>query len=266
MSDTKDHYDDEAIQSLPESVKLSWGIIKPSRRGPKGELSIPKIVDTAVAIADQDGLSAVSMSRVAGALGFTTMSLYRYITSKEDLLLLMQDRVCPPPPEAEPDSGTGASKKHWRAEMQDYVQFCIKVFRDHPWFADIPIRSVPMMPGNLRIIDWMLRIMRGFPVNDFEKMSFVLLISSYARACGMIARDMDLVIKAGDSFSTFSGLSYTAALKQLITESNFPDLQPIVMSGAYTGEVESPIGDDLAFGLERILDGIEQYLEVRRQM
>ncbi|SDX57277.1 TetR/AcrR family transcriptional regulator [Paenibacillus sp. CF384] len=262
MADNKEPNDDEAIQSLPESVRLSWGIIKPSRRGPKGELSIPLIVDTAVAIADQDGLSAVSMSRVAGALGFTTMSLYRYITSKEDLLLLMQDRVCPLPPEADPD----APKKHWREEMQDYVQFCIKVFRDHPWFADIPIRSVPMMPGNLRIIDWTLRIMRGFPVNDFEKMSFVLLISSYARACGMIARDMDLVIKAGDSFSTFSGLSYTAALKQLITEGSFPDLHPIVMSGAYTGEVESPIGDDLAFGLERILDGIEHYLEVRRQM
>lgn len=250
--------DDEALKNLPNGVTLSWGIVKQPRRGPKGELSIPKIVEAAVAIADRDGLSAVSMSRVAQSLGFTTMSLYRYIKSKEDLLVLMQDAVCdiPIPPEG--------SQPDWREEMRDYVQACVRVFREHPWFADIPIKSIPLTPSNLRYIDWMLRIMRDFPINDFEKMSFVLLLSSYARACGMIQRDMDHVLKAGESIDSFNGLNYTAALKQLVKQDSFPNLYPILMSGAYTGETESPIGDDLDFGLERILDGIEHYLEVKR--
>lgn len=247
--------DDETINKLPPGVALSWGIVKRPRRGPKGELSVRKIVEAAIVIADRDGLAAVSMSRVAQSLGFTTMSLYRYITSKEDLLVLMQDAVCdiPIPPE-EPG-------KPWRQEMREYVWTCIGVFREHPWYGDIPITSVPLTPGNLQVIDWMLRIMRDFPLNDFEKMSFLLLTSSYSRACGLITRDMDRAIREGASPEAFSGVSYGAALRQLVKPDRFPSLYPILLSGAYTDEADNPIGDDLDFGLERILDGIAHYLQ-----
>ncbi len=249
-----DEIDEEIIQSLPSGVALSWGIIKQPSRGPKGELSIKKIVDAAIVIADRDGLAAVSMSKVAQSLGFTTMSLYRYITSKEDLLVLMQEAICdiPIPPEVE--------GKPWREEMREYVWACVDVFRKHAWYGDIPITSVPLTPNNLQVIDWMLRIMRDFPLNDFEKMSFLLLVSSYSRACGLIARDMDKAIRDGASPESFSGIPYADALKQLVKPDRFPNLHPILMAGAYTDEVENPIGNDLDFGLERILDGIEHYL------
>lgn len=253
--ETGDGIDEETLNRLPSGVTLSWGIVKQPRRGPKGELSVKKIVDAAIVIADRDGLAAVSMSRVAQSLGFTSMSLYRYITSKEDLLVLMQDAVCniPIPPEV--------AGKAWRLEMGEYVWACVDVFRKHPWYGDIPITSVPLTPGNLQVIDWMLRIMRDFPLNDFEKMSFLLLVSSYSRACGLIARDMDRAIREGASPETFSGLNYSSALKQLVKPDRFPYLHPILMSGAYTDEADNPIGDDLDFGLERILDGIEHYLQ-----
>jgi AcrR family transcriptional regulator len=195
------------------------------------------------------------MSRVAQSLGFTTMSLYRYVTSKEDLLVLMQDAICdiPIPPE---EKG-----KPWRQEIREYVWACVGVFREHPWYGDIPIMSVPLTPGNLQVVDWMLRIMRDFPLNDFEKMSFLLLISSYSRACGLIARDMDRAIREGGSPEAFNGASYGEALRQLVKPERFPNLHPIVMSGAYTDEADNPIADDLDFGLERILDGIEHYLK-----
>lgn len=249
---------DEALGKLPVGVRLSWGIVKKPSRGPKGELSIPQIVETAVAIADKDGLSAVSMSRVAGSLGFTTMSLYRYVTSKDDLILLMQDAICdiPIPPER--------SDVGWREEMGEFVRESVRVFREHPWYADFTIQSIPVSPNLLRVIDWALRIMKDFPLNDFEKMSFVLLLSSYARACGMIERDMNRLIKSGGSVDEFGGLHYTAALKELIEPESYPHVYPVLMSGAYTGEAENPIGDDLDFGLERILDGIEQYVEMKR--
>jgi len=254
---THDETDHEAVKKLPPGVALSWGLVKQSRRGPKGELSIPQIVEAAIAIADKDGLSAVSMSRVAAALGFTAMSLYRYISGKDELLLLMQDAVCdiPVPPEEETDAD-------WRASMREYVRASIHIIRKHPWFVDIPISGVPITPNNLRIVDWALRLLRNFPLNDYEKMSIVLLVSSYARACGMIMRDMERAIRAGTSPGAFSGLEYTAALKQLVTAERFPDLYPVVMSGAYTGENESDntVGNDFDFGLERILDGIEFYL------
>jgi AcrR family transcriptional regulator len=250
--------DHEVDENLPRGVALSWGLVTPPKRGPKRELSIERIVEAAVAIADKDGLDAVSMNRVATSLGFTTMSLYRYIPSKDDLLLLMQDAVCDLPIPPEDDS------PDWRESMREYVRACIGAFRDHPWFGDIPISGVPITPNNLKIVDWALRSTRNLPLSQYEKMAIVLLLSGYARWCGMIQRDMDRALQSGASPGAFSGVDYTAALKQLVTPERFPDLHPVVMSGAYTEENEDEERvNDFDFGLERILDGIEHYLATK---
>ncbi|MFC4596828.1 TetR/AcrR family transcriptional regulator [Cohnella hongkongensis] len=249
-----------ALQKLPHAAKLSWGLVKPSTRGPKGELSVRKIVDAAIAIADRDGLAAVSMNRVAASLGFTTMSLYRYLSSKDDLLLLMYDAVS----DIELPERTNGD---WRAEMRAYVRVCVEVFVRHPWFGDIPVTTIPIMPNTLKIIDWLMGTMRSFPLNEHEKMSILLLLSSYSRSVGIISRDFDQALKAGADPDTFNGLEYSAALKQLVQPESYPYLHPLVMSGTYAGEneQESTVGDDFDFGLERILDGIQRYLDAKRK-
>ena len=78
---------------LPRVLQLLWGLDAPGRRGPKPALSLHQIGAAAVRIADAEGLGAVSMSRVAGELGYTTMSLYRYVESKDDLLYEIYHRV-----------------------------------------------------------------------------------------------------------------------------------------------------------------------------
>ncbi|MFC4619472.1 TetR/AcrR family transcriptional regulator [Camelliibacillus cellulosilyticus] len=249
--------DDGMEKQLPRGVALSWGLVEPPKRGPKRELSIKEIVNAAIEIADKDGLSAVSMNRVASSLGFTAMSLYRYIPSKDDLILLMQDAVCdiPIPPKK--------SGKEWREALRVYVKACIKVFRDHPWFGDTPIFGTPITPNNLQVIDWVLREMRDLPLNDYEKMSFILLLSGYARSTGILERDMDRALQSGSSEDAFSGRAYTAALKQLVTPDRFPYLYQLVDSGVYTEENTelNNVGNDLDFGLERILDSIETYIK-----
>ena len=76
---------------LPRGIALAWGVAATPQRGPKREMSVERIVDAAVELADVDGLGAVSMAAVAAKLGFTPMSLYRYVSAKDDLLLLMQE-------------------------------------------------------------------------------------------------------------------------------------------------------------------------------
>jgi AcrR family transcriptional regulator len=241
---------------LPRGVALSWGLVKQPQRGPKREMSIKQIVDAAVSIADKEGLSSVSMNRVAASLGFTTMSLYRYIPSKDDLLLLMQEAACD---RVLPERMEG---EHWRESLQKFVPAIMAVYREHSWFGDIPISGVPITPNNLRVVDWALGAMDGLRLNHNEKMSVILLLSSYARASGMLVRDIESALRAGASPGAFSGLDYSAALKQLVTPERFPNLHPVVMSGAYTGENEEDhtVLNDFDFGLERILDGIEYYL------
>src|SRR6478735_7332477 len=175
---------DDAAEALPRAVALSWGVAEAPQRGPKRELSIERIVDTAIAVADAEGLAAVSMSRIASELGFTTMSLYRYVTGKDDVLALMQDAVCGVPI---PDE---AVDHDWRTGLRRWAMATIEVIEEHPWFPDIPISGVPLMPNNLAVLDWGLREMRSLPLTDAEKMSTALLLSSYARAVGVVERDV----------------------------------------------------------------------------
>jgi AcrR family transcriptional regulator len=246
---------DEVEEALPRAVALSWGVAERPQRGPKRELSIERIIDTAVSIADHEGLGAVSMSRIATELGFTTMSLYRYVTSKDDVLALMQDAVCDVPIPAEDDRGTD-----WRSGLRRWSMASIEVIQAHPWFPDIPISGIPLMPNNLAVLDWGLREMRDLPLTDAEKMGTALLLSSYARAAGVVERDVRRSRETGAQ-PPQNGEALTAALAELVTPERFPDLAPLVASGGYADDEDEQ--DDFAFGLERILDGIERYIAAR---
>src|SRR5688572_30415165 len=100
---------------LPPALAAVWGLRERPRRGPKPGLTLDAIVDAAVALADADGLGAVSMSRVAEKLGFTTMSLYRHVSSKDELLMLMMEAaIGAPTPSADP-------APNWRAAMETFA-------------------------------------------------------------------------------------------------------------------------------------------------
>src|SRR6187431_2667513 len=178
---------------LPRGVALAWGIAAHPQRGPKRELSIERIVDAAVEIADAEGLGAVSMSRVAASLGFTTMSLYRYVTSKDDLILLMQEEatlVAVPPDDS--------VERDWRDGVTAWVLAMRAAYREHPWLVDIPISGAPITPNSLTLVDWFLREVRDLPLTDAEKMSALLLVTSYARATSAQDRDLRAAAAASD--------------------------------------------------------------------
>ncbi|MFB7142354.1 TetR/AcrR family transcriptional regulator [Gottfriedia sp. NPDC056225] len=247
---------------LPQGVAISWGVASKPQRGPKRELSIEQIVGAAIEIADRDGIEAVSMNRVATSLGYTTMSLYRYIPSKDDLLLLMQEAA------SKDANFTSNSDMDWRSKMREYFRTNMEVFQKHHWFADIPISGVPITPNQLKFVDYALYTMRDLPLNDYEKMSFVLLLSGYSRWCGTIVSDMLKSIKSGKSENAFNGVEFGDALKKLVTPEQFPDLYPVIMSNVYIEDhpENNPIGNDFEFGLERILDGIEHYIKLKEQV
>lgn len=239
---------------LPARIALAWGVAERPERAPKRELSIERIVDAAIEIADAEGLAAVSMAKVAQSLGFTTMSLYRYVTSKDDLLLLMQESVLDveyPPPHDPAD---------WRGELREWAQFTTAVFLSHPWFLDIPITGAPLTPNNLRGADAGLRALRSTPLDEEESMSVILLLSGYARNAARLESDLARAVGEGGGGATVEGSPFAVALRGLVDEVRFPYLRPLVVSGAYGAEGQI---DDTAWGLERILDGLEVYVDAR---
>lgn len=242
---------------LPHAVALSWGVAELPQRGPKRELSIERIVESAIEIADDDGLSAVSMSKVAASLGYTTMSLYRYVTSKDDLLLLMQDAVLDvdlPQPPAEPD---------WRGELREWVLLSLAVFRAHRWYTDVPITGIPATPNQLRVVDSGLRCLRATGLTDHEKMATILLASGFAMNVAKIERDIARSADAAGEPNAHLGHGYASILAELVTQERFPYLRPVILSGAYTDD--DVAYDDTAFGLERLLDGVQHYLDTHTE-
>src|SRR5262245_20143487 len=117
---------------LPRVLRLLWGHEEPARPGPKPGLSIQAIAAAAVRIADRDGLGAVSMARVAAELGFTTMSLYRYVASKDDLYVAMLDEAY-----GLPDLGD-SDGLDWRQRLTAWAEAIRDGVTRRPWILQVP--------------------------------------------------------------------------------------------------------------------------------
>lgn len=252
---------DEVDGELPRAVAISWGIFADPQRGPKRALSHERIVEAAIGIADAEGLGAVTMSKVAAALGFTTMALYRYVTSKDDLLELMADaaagEVVFGTDRGLADGKSSGTEPDWRAQLLQFAVQLRAVYRDHPWLGDLPVSEAMLLtPNNLAIADLAMRCMRGLAIPGGDKTQVLLVITNYVRASSNTERD--IAATSPDRESRVAG----ELIKELVTDDRFPDLAPFVRSGGYlTGPAEDGPDDDFGFGLEIILDGLAAYAE-----
>lgn len=242
---------------LPRGVALAWGVAANPQRGPKREMSIERIVDAAVEIADAEGLAAVSMSRVAQSLGYTTMSLYRYVTAKDDLLVLMQERGTGLPPEPDPE----LVPSDWRGRLRAIGQAQVELHREHPWLLDVPIQGTPVTPNNLAWMDAMLDALSDVPLDEDERVAIILLLTGQLRWQSTIERSYEIAAgeRGIDPQAIDDGRS--AILDAFVTAEEYPALRRAVDAGVFR-EGEDPF----AFGLERVLDGVADYIAKRAEI
>ena len=242
-----------ADPDLPHGVALAWGIAANPQRGPKRELSIERIVEAAVELADAGGLGAVSMSSVAATFGFTTMSLYRYVSAKDDLVLLMGEFGWGMPPE------TVREADGWRAGLRVWSQEQVAVFGRHPWLLDITISGTPTTPNSLAWLDAALEVLDDQPLDSEEKLSIALAVLAQTRWQGLIERGYrEAALSSGRSENALD-VDAAVTLKSLITAEHLPFVRRVLDDGAF----EPGEDDPFAFGLERVLDGVERYIESR---
>ena len=139
---------------------------------PAAGLSADAIVAAAIRFADAEGLEAVSMARVAAKLGFTTMSLYRHVASKEELLQLMWN-----------GSAQGAEDlvlkgDGWRARLRMWAMVQRDMIDRHPWITQMPMAAPPMAPNSMLFVERGLEAMDGTGLADADKLRVIGLISS----------------------------------------------------------------------------------------
>lgn len=234
--------------ALPPIIDLLWrrGAERP-RRGPRPGLTLDQVVDAAVDVADKDGLAAVSMQRIAGELGFTTMSLYRYVGSKDDLLILMYDAACGEAPDVDPAAG-------WREALADWARRNRAVLLRHPWMVELPISGPPMGPGMIGWVESALQALAPTPLEEGEKVGVVMLVSGYVLQAERLVSEIARAA-AGGALRPWMAVPYPDLLRQVLGKATHPALLRAVDAGAFDVAGEGP-DDDFEFGLERMLDGV----------
>lgn len=243
--------DENAELALPPSIELMWGLRERQRRGPKPGLSLDRIVAVAVELADTEGLAALSMSRLAEKLGFTTMSLYRYVSSKDELLTLMQDAVASETEPPEPVPGD------WRAGLAEWTWKQMEILRGHNWTLQLPISGPPMGPANIIWMEAGLKCMADTGLHEGEKLGVIMLLSGYGRSQAIFWHDLDEGQAAAADLP-----SYGQILAKLVDPRRFPAVHAVVASGVLDGDT-SYTSADFNFGLDCILDGVEKLIEQR---
>ena len=234
--------DDDNDNLIPPSIELAWGRRRRPTRGPKPGLTLDRIVAAGIEVARTEGVGALSMTRVAAELGVGTMSLYRYVASKDELLTLMVDSAVGTPPPAPPD-------EDWRAGLTRWAVGVRGAYQRHPWALRVPISAPPLGPNNVAWLENALRALRGTPLSEQHKLSTVLLVSGFVR--NDVTLDLDLAAGAGDQQVM---PTYARMLGALIEGGDFPALADAVASGAL--EDEDDPDSEFEFGLARILDGV----------
>lgn len=231
-------------ERLPPGLALAWGLpVKTGRLGRKPSQSVEAIVEAAVGLADAEGFAALSMPNIARRVGLTANAVYRYVSSRDELLVLAAEAAWGPAPELE----TGTDQ--WRAAATTWTRAMIGRCDTHPWLPDLPIRGAPATPNLLRWTEVLLAALTGAGLNAAESLGCALLLDGYARRIASARRDV-----RESSAAPVRSAAVARFLRPRLRENGYPILASMMARDEY----DDAIGDDdVDFGLTRILDGIE---------
>jgi AcrR family transcriptional regulator len=233
---------------IPAEVAAAWGVRERSHKGPKPALSLGRIVDAAVGVADTEGLDAVSMGRVATALGAAPMSLYRHVSAKEELIRLMVDAAWGDSP------GSLAPGETWRDGLSRWAWAMRAALQRHPWAGRIPLNGLPIMPREIAWFEDALACMGGTGLSEARKASVIVLLSGYVRNLAATEADMTAAVLASGLDTDAWMAAYPRMLGQLTDPRRFPALTTFIAAGVFD-QADEP-DDEFIFGLDRILDGV----------
>ncbi|MEU4241142.1 TetR/AcrR family transcriptional regulator C-terminal domain-containing protein [Actinoplanes sp. NPDC026619] len=209
---------------------------KPTR-GPKPALTLDQIADAAIAIADAEGLAAVSMQRVATDLGYTKMSLYRYLPGKAEMVAAMLERGIGPAPDL--------SGQDWRAGLKAWATALMSRYFEHAWTIEASTGDRPIGPSEL---SWMEAALQVLPtgLTGAERLDTVATVAGHVRALAGQG--------GGES-------QLTEAMGLVLREhaERFPAVAAALSDTAASGGADQAF----TFGLDRILDGLEVLLRRR---
>ncbi|WFE32059.1 GntR family transcriptional regulator [Micromonospora sp. WMMD975] len=212
--------------------------------GARQALSRDHLLRTAIAIADVEGAEAVSMRRVAAELGVGTMSLYRHIANKEDLVTQMADLVFAEA--ALPDPGP----EGWRAKLELVARRQWALCWRHLWLPRAISFTRPSLAPNMMLhTEWTLRALDGLGLSLRTRMQEALALHSLVvNAALSTADEVEAEQETGVTLARWLQ-AQRARTEELLASGRFPLL-------AKVHEDTAPDLDEMfEYSLARHLDG-----------
>jgi AcrR family transcriptional regulator len=244
---------------LPAGLDLLWGRRGTGRRGPRRGLSVDEIVAAAIRIADAEGIEGLSMARVADDLGFTTMSLYRYVTGKDELLQLMWNAS------AQGVEHLTLSGDDWRDRLRSWAVAQRDAIDEHPWITQLPWAAPPLSPNSLRFVELGLAALDGTGLAAGDKLRLLGVLSSYALSDARMADDgrralAEVRAAAADGTDPGPPWTFEALLRELVDEETYPRLYRLAWSEG-DGAPPPDEREEFLFGVDRIIDGFQALID-----
>jgi len=225
-------------------------------RSGAGTATRERIVEAAIAIADAEGLAAVSLRRIAVELGVATMTLYRSIAGKDDLLAGMMDTLLGE------EAWPATRPPGWRAQLEYLARRQWRTYQSHPWLAQVVSLTRPQLaPNAMRHTEWVLRAIDGHGLGPTTRLYVVLTLFGHVRGAAT-GLDSEQQAERDTGIDMEEWLRvHDARFGAVIRSGRFPHL----------AELDNNPGVDVdltalfEFGLERLLDGFAVLIDRRRR-
>ncbi|WP_433386054.1 TetR/AcrR family transcriptional regulator C-terminal domain-containing protein [Micromonospora sp. KLBMP9576] len=225
-----------------------------ARQPASRQLNREHLVQAGMAIADAEGLDGLSMRTVAARLGVATMSPYRYVSGRDELIMLMADAAYgegryP----ARPPAG-------WRPRLEISARLLWRLYRRHPWLARLgPLGRPLLLPNLLRHADWIAAALHGHGLSAERILDLHILLYNHGQG---LAANLEREARAqADSGLTAENFEHTQAaeLQGIVADERYPHFAEMLagLDGGYDFDLDALF----EFGLHALLDGFARMID-----
>lgn len=233
-------------------IDLLWNAPSGTGRGPRPKLTVAEIVSVGVAVADVEGISALSMRKVATVLAVGAMSLYTYVPGRAELIELMVDHVygefrLPPPGQT------------WRADVEELARERWRLYQRHPWLLDLNVARLPVGPHVLDVEEAMYAAVARAGLHGGDIVALVnLVIWQVLGAARAQITDADEERRSGTSAEAY-WLSRASFWSTYFDAVRFPTMAAIWEAGGFDDEKAHSFEGSVG----RLLDAVELLMSPR---
>ncbi len=244
-------------QNIDRTLGLLWrrtlGTPQGSR-GPKQRVSVDEVIRAAIAVADEDGLPALSMRKEVDRLGLKLMSIYTYVPGRSELIGLLVDEVMGERP-LPPHEGT------LRQRITAMAWFGWAEYHRHPWLLQVDNSRPWIGPHGSDRYEWQLAAIEGAGFTDLEMDQVVTLISGFTAGAARASIDARQAVERSGITDAQWWEIHAPILDRVMPADAYPISGRV---GTVAGQEYNAVGDperSFRFGLDRILDGLADLLD-----